>query len=234
MAKQKKPKNQLHHNLQLQHIVPKTDNQRNAFDSFFQGKNLMLTGAAGTGKTFIALYLAFNELLKHCQYKRVIVIRSAVPTRDIGFLPGTEQEKLQAYTLPYKQILLQLFGRGDVCDIVTTKGMFEVMSTSYIRGLTLDNCIVVVDECQSANWHELSSVITRVGENCRIMFVGDLAQTDLLKSKNDVTGLPRFYNIIKKLDEFDTIEFGVDDIVRSGLVKSYLMEVAAQENSPKR
>jgi predicted ribonuclease YlaK len=214
-----------HNNLTLSHIDPLTANQQKAFEAFFQNQNLILTGVAGTGKTFIAMYLAFNEVFNNFKKgaRKVIVVRSAVPTRDIGFLPGTEQEKMAVYITPYKAMINQLFGRGDCLDIIKQKSMFEVLSTSFIRGTTIDNAVIIVDEVQNLTFHELDSIITRVGENTRIIFCGDIVQTDLNKSKYDTSGLLKFQQILRKMSHFEEIEFTLDDIVRSGLVKEYLI-----------
>ena len=202
--------------LDLREIEPLTKNQLEVFES---NKHLVLHGLAGTGKTFISCYLAFDDMAKHC-YERLVIIRSAVPTRDIGFLPGTEKEKQSVYEEPYKDICNDLFGRGDAYQILKNKNIVDFMTTSFIRGITLRNAVIVIDECQNMSFHELDSIITRMGEDCRVMFCGDFRQADL---KSGQSGMIDFLNILKRMNDFDFIEFGVDDIVRSSFVKNYII-----------
>mgnify|MGYP001143715938 FL=1 len=199
--------------LTLSEIEPLTQNQVAAFES---DKHLVLHGVAGTGKTFISCYLAFDDMIKS-SYNKLIIIRSAVPTRDIGFLPGNEKEKSAIYEEPYKDICVELFQRGDAYEILKTKSLVNFMTTSFIRGVTLRDAVIIVDECQNMSFHELDSIITRVGEECRIIFCGDFRQSDL--SKN---GLKDFIRIVKAMDQFDLIDFEIKDIVRSGFVKDYI------------
>lgn len=188
---------------------------------YTQGKQLMLTGMAGTGKSFLALYLAFRDLVDG-RINSINIIRSTVPSRDMGFLPGTLKEKLAAYEDPYQQIVNELFGRDDAWFILCKKGYLNMMSTSYLRGVTYKNVAMIVDEVQNCTLQELDTVITRVGPGCRVMLCGDIKQNDLLTGKNQ-SGLPLFEKIISQMPEFECVTFGVDDIVRSGLVRSYLM-----------
>lgn len=191
-----------------------TDNQAIAFES---DKNLLLYGCAGTGKTFISLYLALRDVL-HYGYSRVEIIRSAVPTREMGFLPGTEAEKAKVYETPYINISKEIFKRGDAYEILKAKQLISFSTTSFIRGTTFNNSIVIVDECQNMTFHELDSIITRVGKNCRIIFCGDFFQSDLKNS-----GIGPFLEIVRNMEQFDFIEFGIEDIVRSDFVKQYLI-----------
>ena len=201
-------------NLQLQEIEPLTKNQLKAFES---DKHLVLHGVAGTGKTFISCYLAFDDILKN-EYNSLVIIRSAVPTRDIGFLPGTEKEKASVYEEPYKDIAIDLFQRGDAYEILKNKGMVHFMTTSFIRGITLRDAVIMVDECQNMSFHELDSIITRIGENCRVIFCGDFRQADL-----KANGLQDFIRVLKMMDRFTFIEYEVEDIVRSDFVKQYII-----------
>jgi len=210
-------------------IQPITDNQKKAFESYKEGKNLFLYGAAGTGKTFITLYNAFKEVLDPVTpYKKVVLVRSLVSTREIGFLPGDHEDKSFLYQIPYKNMVKYMFELPTDNDFemlwgnLKTQESVTFWSTSFIRGTTLDDSIVIVDESQNLNFHELDSIMTRCGENCKIMFCGDAAQTDLVKT-NEKNGILDFQKIISLMPEFDLIEFGIDDIVRSGLVKSYLI-----------
>lgn len=201
-------------NLRLQEIEPLTKNQLAAFES---NNNLVMHGLAGTGKTFISSYLAYDDIEKGFA-DSLIIIRSAVPTRDIGFLPGSEKEKSAVYEEPYKDVATHLFDRGDAYEIMKQKNIVQFMTTSFIRGITLRNACIIVDECQNMSFHELDSIITRVGENCRIMFCGDFRQSDLKRNE-----LLSWLKVLERMEEFDFIEFGVDDIVRSEFVKKYII-----------
>lgn len=216
--------NQVKINLNIKKIEPLTSNQKIVFDSYAKNKNLMLEGIAGTGKSFISIYLALNQLLaENSSYKRLVIVRSVVPTRDMGFLPGNSKEKAKVYELPYYEICSELFGRGDAYELLKNKGMIEFISTSFIRGVTLNDSIVVVDEIANLTLHELDSVITRVGKNCKIIFCGDYRQSDFIKDQ-DKRGLLQFIEIIKKIKSFSFVEFTEADIVRSALVKEYIIQ----------
>jgi hypothetical protein len=183
----------------------------------------MLHGMAGTGKSFISLYLSLKEVIKtDSVYKRVVIVRSVVPTRDMGFLPGNNKEKTKVYEAPYYAICTELFGRGDSYEILKSKGIVEFISTSFIRGVTLNDCIIVVDEIANLTLHELDSVITRVGKNCKIIFSGDFSQSDFTREQ-DRNGLKDFMRIIERMKSFEFIEFNENDIVRSSMVKEYII-----------
>lgn len=201
-------------NFTIPEIEPLTRNQLLAFEST---KNMVLCGAAGTGKTFISLYLAFDDIAKQ-EYEKIILVRSAVPTRDMGFLPGTDKEKAKVYEEPYYAIANEIFQRGDAYEILKKHNVVTFMTTSYLRGLTVKDSVVIVDECQNMTFHELDSIITRIGENSRIIFCGDFAQADLPKN-----GMKDFLRVLEEMSEFDVIEFGLSDIVRSSFVKKYLI-----------
>lgn len=221
------PNSPLQKGLQLKKFYPLTENQKVTFDSYDDGKNLVLHGIAGTGKSFISFYLAIDELLNfegdERVYERVVVVRSVVPTRDMGFLPGKPREKAEIYEAPYQAICTELFGRKDAYNVLKHRGDVEFITTSFIRGVTLNDCIIIVDEMQNMSGHELDSIITRVGKNCRIIFCGDFRQTDFTK-ENDKSGLLKFIEITKRMNSFEFVDFDEDDIVRSGLVKSYIIQ----------
>ncbi|MDC0308752.1 PhoH family protein [bacterium] len=207
----------------LMEYEPITINQQTAFEAWDEGDNLVLTGSAGTGKTFIAMFMALEELLDPDNYyRKIIVIRSAVPTRDMGFLPGTAEEKKQMYTLPYKNICSELFNDKTSWSKMVTAGQIQFESTSFIRGSTFDDSIIIVDEMQNLNFHELDSVITRVGRNSKIIFCGDYRQTDF-RFDDEKEGIFKFMKIMEQMKDFSMINFGWDDIVRSGLVRDYIM-----------
>ncbi len=209
-------------------VQPITPNQKIAFDYYKNNKNLFLYGAAGTGKTFITLYMALKEVLDPLTtYNKVVLVRSLVSTREIGFLPGDHEDKSALYQIPYKNMVKYMFELPTDNDFEMLWGNLKAQesvtfwSTSFIRGTTLDNSIVIIDESQNLNFHELDSIITRVGEDTKIMFCGDVAQTDLVKT-NEKNGILDFQKIITRMPEFELVEFDVNDIVRSGLVKSYI------------
>ena len=184
----------------------------------------MLHGIAGTGKSFIACYLAMNEIMSDpSPYKKVVIIRSAVATRDIGFMPGKSGEKTKVYEAPYYAIFSELFGRSDAYEYMKSKNIVEFMPTSFIRGITLNDCIVIVDEIANMTGHELDSVMTRIGKNCKIIFCGDFRQSDFTRD-SDKTGMFHFLSIIQKMKQFVFIDFKSEDIVRSSVVKAYIIE----------
>jgi|TARA_B100000035_G_scaffold50543_1_gene39126 predicted ribonuclease YlaK len=211
-------------------IEPLTDNQKVLFDAYDEGKNIFAYGAAGTGKTFISLYKALQDVLNdETPYEKLYIVRSLVSTREIGFLPGDHDDKSALYQIPYKNMVKYMFEMATDADFemlygnLKTQETISFWSTSFIRGTTMDNCIVLVDEMQNLNFHELDSIITRVGDNCKIIFCGDATQTDLTKSY-EKDGIIDFKKIIEVMEEdFGVIEFGLDDIVRSGLVRNYLV-----------
>jgi phosphate starvation-inducible PhoH-like protein len=210
-------------NFNLKNIHPLTENQKLTFEAFDRDKNLMLHGIAGCGKTFLSMFLALREILEGSEvYKKIVIVQTVVPTRDMGFLPGNTKEKTKVYEAPYYAICTELFGRGDSYDYLKNKGVIEFMSTSYIRGITLNDCIVIVDEMQNATLHELDSVITRIGHNCKIIFCGDFRQTDFTKD-HEKNGLVDFMRVVKNMKSFELIDFHSDDIVRSALVKEYII-----------
>ena len=227
-AKQMRKKKPIN-NEYLVDISPLTDNQKILFDSYNQQKNVVAYGVAGTGKTFITLYNALKDVLDETTpYERVYIVRSLVSTREIGFLPGDHEDKADIYQIPYKHMVKYMFQMPSDADFEMLYGnlrsqeTIKFWSTSFIRGTTLDNAIIIVDEFQNLNFHELDSIITRVGENSKICFCGDASQTDLVKT-NDKNGIVDFMSILRKMISFGIIEFDVNDIVRSGLVKEYIV-----------
>ena len=210
-------------------IKPITDNQKDVFTTWKSDKNQFLFGAAGTGKTFVSLYLALQDVLDLKKpYDKVILVRSLIPTREIGFLPGDEEDKSALYQVPYQNMVRFMFEMPNeqsfnmLYDKLKSQGTLFFLSTSFLRGLTFDNAIILVDECQNLNFHELDTIITRVGQDSKILFCGDFDQTDLQKT-NEKNGLHNFLRILQEMEEFNCTEFTVGDIVRSGFVRSYLI-----------
>ena len=217
-------------NSDLVKIEPVTDNQKVVFESYKKGQNQFLYGCAGTGKTFVTLYLAMQEVLRNdTPYDRVVMVRSLIPTREIGFLPGDEEDKAALYQVPYSNMVQFMFKQPNeqafsmLYDRLKTQGSFYFLSTSFLRGLTFDNSIIIVDECQNLNFHELDTIVTRVGQDSKIMFCGDFMQTDLSKV-NERNGLHDFLRILEEMEEFNCLEFNIGDIVRSGFVRNYLIQ----------
>lgn len=211
----------------LKKIEPKTETQRYAMQEWACGQHLVLRGSAGTGKSFLAIYMAMKDILLHRgEQTKLIVIRSAVATRDLGFLPGSLEEKVQIYEEPYVAIFEELFPQlkngTSASEKLKDQKLYEFASSSYLRGITFHNAVVVVDEIQNMTYSELDTIMTRIGNGCRIIFCGDEKQTDLHK-KDDKSGISDFLNIINKLEEFSTVEFQPEDIVRSNLVKRYIL-----------
>lgn len=219
---------------QLTSVSPLTENQSKTFASYRSGKHLLLHGYAGTGKTFISMFLGLEEILKSRSsvYEKIIVVRSVVPSRDIGFLPGTTEEKISAYEEPYIDICNSLYWTrsGSGYSRLKELELFEFTTTSFLRGVTFSNAIVIVDEMQNMTFQELDTIMTRIGENCRIIFCGDFRQTDLEK-KSDKSGIHKFMKILNKLENFAYIEFEKEDIVRSALVKEYIIARTEEQTS---
>ena len=227
-AKQMKRRKPLNSDLLL-NIEPLTDNQSKLFDSYAENKHIVAYGAAGTGKTFIVLYNALKDVLdERSPYDKIYIIRSLVQTREIGFLPGGHEDKSALFEIPYKNMVKYMFQLPSDEDFemlygnLKTQGTVGFWSTSFLRGATFDNCILIVDEFQNANFHELCSVTTRVGENCKIMFCGDATQSDLVRT-NERNGIIDFMKILRVMPSFESIEFGIEDIVRSSFVKEFLI-----------
>jgi len=209
----------------LKTFQPLTENQEKFFELYRGGAYCIgLFGSPGVGKTFLSLYRAIEEVLDRSNsFRQVVVVRSAVQVRDQGFLPGDLDEKMEIYEQPYIEICDTLFGRKDAWVRLKEQGYARFISTTAIRGISIDDAIIIVDECQSMTWHELSSVISRTGHRSKILFVGDLKQNDLVKNKNDVSGLSKFLEVLNTMKEYQSVEFTPDDIVRSSLVKSFIV-----------
>ena len=215
---------------QLVTINPIGKNQQKVFDAWAKEKNVFLTGSAGTGKTFILLHLAFKAVLDKGQpYDKVVIVRSLLPSRDIGFLPGTLEEKSDLYQDPYRILVRYLFempsdqGHDVLYDKLAGQGSLEFYSTSFLRGQTFDRSIIIVDEASNMIFQELDTIMTRVGQDSKICFAGDMAQSDLRKTNGEQDGYHNFQAILEEMEEFEVVEFGIGDIIRSGLVRSYLI-----------
>jgi predicted ribonuclease YlaK len=217
----------------LKTFQPLTENQKSFFEAYRHGDYFIaLHGVAGTGKTFCALYKALEEVLdKSNPFKKVIVVRSAVQSREMGHLPGDVDEKMDIYQQPYKQICHTLFDRKDAWDRLEEQGYVQFISTSFIRGMSFDDAIIIVDEMQNLNFEEIDTVMTRVGYRSKIIWCGDYRQTDLTKRKNDMSGILKFFDIAMHMAAFTRIEFTVEDIVRSSLVKDYILARIQQEDA---
>ena len=227
-AKQMKRKKPINADM-LRDIEPLTENQQKLFESYSNNNNIIAYGAAGTGKTFITLFNALCDVLDtSTPYEKIYIVRSLVSTREIGFLPGDHEDKSFLYQIPYKNMVKYMFELPSAADFEMLYGNLKAQetisfwSTSFIRGTTFDRAIIIVDEFQNLNFHELDSIMTRVGENTKIMFCGDATQTDLIK-QNERNGIVDFMRVLRLMSSIDIIEFGVEDIVRSGLVKEFIL-----------
>lgn len=217
----------------LHTFKPLTENQKKFFDAYRVGDYFIaLHGVAGTGKTFCALYKAIEEVLdKGNPFSQIIIVRSAVQSRDIGHLPGDVHEKMEIFQQPYRQICETLFDRKDAWDRLEEQHHIQFISTSFIRGMSFDNAIIIVDEMQNLTFEEIDTVMTRVGHQSKIIWCGDYRQTDLNKKKNDMSGILKFFDIAYHMDAFTRIEFTADDIVRSSLVKDYILAKMKHEDA---
>ena len=211
-------------------VKPITDNQKIVFETWKKKQNQFLFGCAGTGKTFVSLYLALQDVMNlQTKYDKVVLVRSLIPTREIGFLPGDEEDKAALYQVPYANMVQFMFQQPNeqafnmLYDKLKQQGSLYFLSTSFLRGLTFDNSIIIVDECQNLNFHELDTIITRVGQDSKIVFCGDFGQSDLSKT-SEKNGLHDFLRILEEMEEFNCVEFDIGDIVRSGFVRSYLIQ----------
>lgn len=220
-AKKDGPKRKIWSIHDLKTIKPLTPHQDELFHAFYNHDHICAIGTAGTGKTFLGFFLALNEVLDpRAPQNKIIVVRSVVPTRDVGFLPGDLHEKVSVYESPYKDICAELIGRASTYDDMKEAGLITFMPTSFVRGLTWDNAIVIVDECQNMTFHEINSIVTRLGQSSRIIFTGDTTQTDLRPVE---CGMERFLKVVKNIDSFAKVEFNRHDIVRSDVVRSWII-----------
>lgn len=209
-------------NYTLQKIYPLTDNQRLTFKLYEENKHLLLIGTAGTGKSFLSIYLGMDDILNKQTHRKMVIIRSVVPTRDMGFLPGSNKEKALVYEAPYYAIFNEMFDKRDAYETMKQKNVVEFMTTSFVRGITINDCIVIVDEFQNMTASELHSVFTRIGKNCRVIFSGDIKQNDFT-GKREVSGFKDFFKVINLMPSFSVIEFTKEDVVRGDLVREYII-----------
>jgi len=213
----------LNYNFTLKHIRPLTENQGKVFHSYFSGQNILVYGFAGTGKSFISLYLALNDLFNG-RYKKIIICRTLFQLREIGFTPGSVEEKMSLYELPYKQICAELCGRENVYNFLKEKGVIEFTCTSFLRGQTFDDALIIIEEAQNFSMHELDSIITRAGKNSKIIITGDLLQNDLENNrKKEKSGFADCIEVCQKMKSFDLIHFEISDVCRSGIAKEWLL-----------
>jgi len=210
-------------NFELQKIYPKTENQEKTFELYNQGKNLVLYGSAGAGKSYLSLFLGLKDLLHNSYYNKIVIIRSAVPSRDIGFLPGNEKEKMAVYEAPYRAIVSDLFGRDDAYEILKQKDYIQFESSSFLRGMTYSNSLIFVDEIENFSYSELNTILSRLGDGSRIILAGDIKQCDF-NSRRETSCMPELLQIAGEMGEeyFGVVEFTIEDCVRSGFAKAYL------------
>lgn len=206
----------------VEKVVPMNETQRQMIFAFSQGLNIVAYGSAGTGKSYVGCALALEKLFKR-QSEKIVIVRSAVSSRSLGFLPGNLDEKADPYKAPYKQIINRLCGNGTAWDILIKKEMIEFITSSYVRGITIDNATVIVDEFQNCNQNEAMSILTRVGENCQVILLGDTKQTDL---KKDESCFDWVMSVAQRMPRwFDLVHFYPKDIVRSGFCKDLIIAI---------
>lgn len=201
----------------LKRIFPKTENQELAFKAFINFDHVALDGSAGSGKSLIAFYHGLDAVISKAQ-DRIIIVRSAVPVRDQGFIKGEIEEKNAVYEAPYHSLCYELLGKKTSYVDLKKAGLVEFNTTGYLRGVTLDNCIIIIEEAQNMTSQELRTVITRTGQNSRVFITADNKQKDLKQSDYE-----RALKIIRRVDSFALVTFGHDDILRSKLVKQWLI-----------
>lgn len=209
----------------LKNIKPKSEAQRELFESYLGFDNhVIANGFPGTGKTYLSFWLALSSVLSPEQAQdHIIVVRSAVPARDIGFLPGTQEEKMAPFEAAYKDIVADLIGKASSYEDMVEAGKIKFMPTSFLRGLTWDNAIVIIDEIQNLTWQEIHTVMTRVGKNTRVLVCGDVSQNDLANKRNEETGITSFLRVAERMKSFDIVQFQKEDVVRSGFVKDWII-----------
>lgn len=211
--------------IQPKNLEPMNARQLEVIDAYGEGKHPVLAGSAGTGKTLLAMSLALSSVLVEGDQKRVILVRSTVPTRDSGHLPGSLDEKNAIYELAYRSTCNEICGQGDAYEVLKKNGVIVFCSTSYLRGITLNDSVVIVDEVQNLTIEEISTVVTRLGKNSRLIICGDIQQSDLAigNKRKEISGFHDLIAISKSIREFEVIWFSTADIVRSGIVKSWLI-----------
>jgi len=210
----------------LRRVFPITESQKELYTSYINGYNVCAAGSAGTGKSYLALYLAFDDILNaDTQCDHVIIVRSAVPTRNIGFKPGTTEEKLAEYETPYIDICTDLFRRKSTYGDMKKANLLTFVDTSCIRGQTWNDAVVIIEEVENMNFHEINSVMTRIGKNSKVIITGDIKQTDLLSSNKDTSGMVEALRVLERIPSFKTVQFTRNDIVRSGFVRDWIIAV---------
>jgi phosphate starvation-inducible PhoH-like protein len=226
MKKRTKTSYTVDKNLSMTAIQPITKNQELVFKHYRDGHHIIMSGCAGTGKTFQALSLALRDVITTRNFEKIIIIRSSVQARSLGYLPGNEREKMEVYEAPYESICKEIFCRGDSYQIMKNKGLIEFQSTSFLRGMTFSGCIVILEEAQNCNFHEIETVVTRIGEDCKLIVTGDIRQSDLYDNKKEnISGFDLFVHIAKDMEQFKIVDFKYDDIVRSSFVKDFIIAV---------
>jgi len=210
--------------LDIQYVEGKTANQTKFMEAFENNDLVIGVGYPGTGKTYLALYMALTELEINKEFEKIYIVRSSVSSRNLGFMPGNANDKMKEYEKPYMSNVNDLYGRGDAYNILKQKGIIEFSPTSYLRGQTFNNCIVILDEFQNLSFQELTTVITRFGENCKMVVIGDTGQDDLTSERyKEFSGARDLMKITNKMKNVETVYMGVNDIVRSGFVRDFII-----------
>lgn len=211
----------------LRHIKPRTDRQREAMEAFIaNGDDVALLGSAGTGKTLLALYLAANELVSGGDIEHIVIVRAPVQAVDQGFLPGTLEEKQAPYEAPYGPLLAKLFGHATTYERMKEAGILQFVTPSFMRGTTIDNSVIILEEVQNCSIEHIDTVVTRTGDTSRLVVTGDTRQMDLNRTHGFSSGVQEFIEVSRNMRGFSIVNFTVHDIVRGPRVKSW---VAARE-----
>ncbi len=209
-----------------------TQSQAEGLRGWAEGDNVAFLGTAGTGKTLLASYCASSAVFNpDTEQDHIVIVRSAVQSRDLGFLPGTLIEKLAEYEQPYRDAFKDLFGRDATYDDMKAAKRITFLSTSFLRGVTFDNAVIILEEAQNMTFREIYTVMTRVGHRSRVIVTGDTRQCDFGERSRETSGLHKFGRIAKELGNFAVVEFNRHDIVRSGFVKSWICATEDYERS---
>ena len=199
-------------------FVPRTTKQKELVDAFKEYQQVFVLGPAGTGKTYVtATYAADMYTLK--EIDKIVITRPHVAVgKDIGYLPGTLEEKTYPWALPVLDVLQKHWGKGTL-DTAIKNGNVEMAPLALMRGRSFENAFIIVDETQNITTHELKMLLTRVGEGSTIVLNGDVQQSDL----KEADGLSKVIHLAKKhMLPVPIVEFGINDIVRSDICAQWV------------
>ncbi|MBW7937072.1 MAG: PhoH family protein, partial [Flavobacteriales bacterium] len=200
-------------------IKSRTDNQSKLIEAIRQNDLVFAIGPAGTGKTYIAVAMAVKAL-KAKEVRRIILTRPAVEAgENLGFLPGDLNEKLSPYLQPLFDALRDMIP-AEKLKMYNESGVIQVAPLAYMRGRTLDNAFVILDEAQNATHNQMKMFLTRMGKSAKFIVTGDITQIDL--PRNQRSGLPESMRLLEKIKGIQFVHFGEKDVVRHDLVRKIL------------